>query len=198
MLKKVIILVRLATEQEIWICWSVGATMVKVHVFGAGVVPLGVSPSKGRIDPLVAVELMSRQIWKDLIVEAVVVNVLFAVVKEELGLKVVVVLLFLLVAVVFKVVGLTEVVLNVDFKVVGLIGVVFNVDLKVVGLIGVVLNVDLKVIGLDVVVLVVVAAALRVVDLLGGFVVTIFLDVVGLSVVLVWESYTHQTFSILL
>jgi hypothetical protein len=128
-----------------------------------------------------------------------VVNVLFAVVKEELGLKVVVVPLFLLVAVVFKVVGLTEVVLNVDLKVVGLIGVVFdvdlkvvgltgvvfNVDLKVVGLIGVVLNVDLKVIGLDVVVLVVVAAALRVVDLLGGFDVTIFLDVVGLSVVLV-------------
>ena len=198
MLKKVIILVRLATEQEIWICWSVGATMVKVHVFGAGVVPLGVSPSKGRIDPLVAVELMSRQIWKDSIVEAVVVNVLFAVVKEELGLKVVVVPLFLLVAVVFKVVGLTEVVLNVDLKVVGLIGVVFNVDLKVEGLIGVVLNVDLKVIGLDVVVLVVVAAALRVVDLLGGFDVTIFLDVVGLSVVLVWESYTHQTISILL
>lgn len=86
-------------------------------------------------------------------------------------MKVVVVPLFLLVAVVFKVVGLTE--------------VVFDVDLKVVGLIGVVPNVDLKVIGLDVVVLVVVAAALRVVDLLGGIDVTIFLDVVGLSVVLV-------------
>lgn len=61
--------------------------MEKLHVFG-GPVATSVRPSKGWMDPLVAVEDVSRQTLQDLTVRAVVVTG-FLVVVEVLCLSVV-------------------------------------------------------------------------------------------------------------